>query len=164
MANCLIFPKLVTIGRLDTAATKLTAPGVNTSFRSMRSSNANDGSPRETPQQFVSIALEAQVETGQDKNARSTPLGNSPNSNMRLVFDRQDMVAAGLIHATTGDSLLKVGDRLESIAELDGTSLWTPRHGHTAHLRITMAEQTDFGFRLGSSTVVLHVEERPTGP
>lgn len=164
MANCLIFPKLVTIGRLDTVATKLTAPGVNTAFRSMLSSNPNDGSSRETAQKFVSVTLEAQIETGQDRNARSTPLGNSPNSNLRCVFDRQDMITAGLIHATTGESLLKTGDRLESITELDGTSLWTPRHGHTQYLRITMAELTDFGFRMGASTVVLHVEERPTGP
>ena len=164
MQSCLIFPKLVTIGRLDTAATKLTTPGTNTAFRSMRVANPNDGAPRETPQKYASVTLEAQVETGQDRNARSTPLGNSPNSTMRCVFDRQNMIDVGLIHATTGDSLLKEGDRLESITELDGTSLWTPRHGHAQYLRITMGEQTDFGFRAGASTVVLHIEERPTGP
>lgn len=164
MANCLIFPKRVTIGRLDTAATKLTAPGVNTALRTMRTTNANDGSPRVQAQEYVSVTLEAQVETARYGDARNTPLGNSPGSNMRLVFDRIDCENAGLLDATTGDPLLKTGDRLERITELDGTSIWTPRHGHTAYLRITQAELTDLGFRSGASTVVLHVEERPTGP
>lgn len=164
MANCLIFPKLATIGRLDTAATKLTAPGVNTALRTLRTTNANDGSPRVQAQKYVSITLEAQVETGQYQNARMTPMGNSPNSNMRLVFDRGDCENAGLLDPTTGDPLLKTGDRLESITDLDGTSVWTPRHGHTAYLRIVQSELTDLGFRAGASTVVLHVEERPTGP
>jgi hypothetical protein len=164
MANCLIFPKLATIGRLDTAATKLTSPGVNTALRTMRTTNANDGSPRETAQKYVSITLEAQVETGREKDARNTPLGNSPGSNLRLVCDRQDMILAGLIDEATGESLLKTGDRLEQITELDGTSIWKPRHGHTGFLKVTQAELTDFGFRMGSSTVVLHIEERPTGP
>lgn len=164
MGNCLIFPKLVTVGRLDTAATNLSVPGVNTKLRTMRTENANDGSPRVTAQKYMSITLEAQVETGRYEDARSTPLGNSPGSNMRLVFDRVDCENAGLIDATTGDPLFKTGDRLEEIAELDGTSIWKPRHGHTAYLRIVQAELTDLGFRSGASTVVLHVEERPTGP
>lgn len=164
MANCLIFPKLVTIGRLDTAATKLTAPGVNTALRTLRTTNANDGSPRMQAQKYVSITLEAQVETGRYGDARNTPLGNSSGSNMRLVFDREDCENAGLLDPTTGESLLKTGDRLESITDLDGTSIWTPRHGHTTYLRIVQSELTDLGFRAGASTVVLHVEERPTGP
>lgn len=164
MANCLIFPKLATIGRLDTAATNLSTPGVNSALRTMRTTNANDGSPRVQAQKYVSITLEAQVETGQEKNARMTPMGNSPNSNLRLVFDRGDCESAGLLDPATGESLLKTGDRLESITELDGTSYWSPRHGHTAYLRVTQAELTDLGFRSGASTVVLHIEERPTGP
>jgi hypothetical protein len=164
MANCLIFPKLVTIGRLDTAATNLSAPGVNSALRTMRTTNANDGSPRVQAQKYVSITLEAQVETGRYGDARNTPLGNSPGSNMRLVFDRIDCENAGLLDPTTGEPLLKTSDRLESITELDGTSLWSPRHGHTAYLRIVQSELTDLGFRSGASTVVLHVEERPTGP
>jgi hypothetical protein len=164
MANCLIFPKLATIGRLDTAATNLSAPGVNSALRTMRTTNANDGSPRVQAQKYVSITLEAQVETGRYGDARNTPLGNSAGSNMRLVFDRIDCENAGLLDATTGDSLLKTGDRLEQITELDGAAVWKPRHGHTAYLRIVQAELTDLGFRTGASTVVLHVEERPTGP
>lgn len=163
MANCLIFPKSVTIGRLDTAATAASSPGVQPPFRSMRVGNANDGSPRETAQKFVPITLEAQVETGRFRDARMTSTGNSPGANMRLVFDRGDLEAVGLIDAGTGQTLFKDGDRLERITELDGTDFWVARQGHTGYLRVTQAEPTDFGFRSGASTVVLHVEERPTG-
>lgn len=163
MANCLIFPKHVTIGRLDTAATAASSPGVQSAFRSMRTINANDGSPRETAQKYVSVVLEAQVETGRFRDARPTPTGNSPGANMRLVFDRGDLEAQGLINAE-GQPLFKEGDRLESVAELDGTVVWTAKQGRTGYLRVTQSEPTDFGFRAGASTVVLHVEERPTGP
>jgi len=43
--------------------------------------------------------------------------GNSPRSNLVLVFHFQDLERMGLVERTTGDALLRVGDRLEAIRD-----------------------------------------------
>jgi hypothetical protein len=66
-------------------------------------------------QEMSAVEVECQIEMQRYEELRATFGGDDPVTNIALVFHRVELKALGLVDASTGDCLLKPGDRIQSI-------------------------------------------------
>lgn len=118
----LIWPFLATVEPLDTAATEAAdaGTGYDPYFKEpITRSDGTDARVYGTP-----VELECQVETEMDE-VRELNQGNSGDDErveLKLVFHFQDLEDQGLVDAS-GRALIKKGDRLVQITDIDGTEI-----------------------------------------
>lgn len=141
--GALIFPMRVTLGLLDTAAVAATDPdgagaltgGYDDEFREPRKWRASDqGSvPGKTVRVERRIRLYAQVEDDTNAMLEMGASGNTPQSQIGLVFHFQELEAAGAVHLASGKPIIhspgarlisiddpKTGELIESYEEAPG--------------------------------------------
>ncbi len=125
----LIFPFLVQIAPIDIVASAADPDGAgpliagyDPDFRervvlptSDRIGNDRrvEGALFQIPGQFYS--------TDQFRRLAMAATGNLDNSGMTILFHFADLESLGLVEATTGTALIKVGDRLDAVYQMDGT-------------------------------------------
>lgn len=158
----LIFPKLIEIARLDTAAIE-TASDYDHTFGEIRASNRNAvGQARTVPRQEVMVRVQAQIETDAYQRLAQSGLGAVPGSRMACVLFAPELEEKGLLDPVTRQCLLKNTDRLHAIYELDETLIITIVD--PPGLYANQVQPTGFGFGAGGYNLVeMLFEARPHG-
>lgn len=127
MRGGLIFPFLVDIARLDTAATAADPDadgpldsGYDEDFRAPVIIAPAEGSePGETRRVEVVTQLPAQIRKPQDSQLQMMLTGRSPQSQVQLCFHYEDLEEAGLIDPLGRPMIRAPGDRLAAIRSID---------------------------------------------
>jgi len=76
-----------------------------------------DGTGVDARREKPSSRIPCQVEVQAFGELQEVLTGNSPRAQLVLVFHFQDLERMGLVDRTTGDALLRVGDRLVAIRD-----------------------------------------------
>ncbi len=120
----LIFPQLVKLAQLSTAATAaVTGAGYDPDFREpIRLPVAGGGPGTDTRVEVVSAFLPAQIEVAKWDDRRQAYTGNLPEGSLILVFHFQDLEERSMID-DHGEATIRVGDRLEGIYDFNTESL-----------------------------------------
>lgn len=71
------------------------------------------------------VLIPCQVEPVANEVLRMTGGGDSPASSMALVFHFADLERLGLVDSTTGEALIRKGDRLGSLVDRSGVVVQT---------------------------------------
>jgi hypothetical protein len=158
----LIFPKLIEVARLDTAAIEQ-AGDYDHTFGEIRSSNRNKpGQARTVQRQETLVRFKAQIETDSFQRLAMGPMGAVPGSRIVCVAFAPELEELGLLSATTKQCLLKNTDRLAAIYEVDETLILTA--ADPPGFYATQVQPTGFGFGEGGYNLVeLTFEARPHG-
>jgi hypothetical protein len=135
MRGRLIHPFLAELAQLDTTATAADpdgpgglSSGYDADFREPALLPTPGGvAPSGTPDLGVgarkekpAIRLPCQIETDAFGAQQMGPAGNTPETEMTLIFHFEDLERLGLIDAN-GDAAIRVNDRLLAIRRMDGT-------------------------------------------
>lgn len=115
MRGSLINPFLAELCRLDRTADAPTAVRRDRDFLEpvLDASGAGDGRRELAP-----MMLPCQVEISAFGALNELANGNSPRASVVLVFHFLDLEGLGLVHPTTGEALIGVGDRLAALRDL----------------------------------------------
>lgn len=164
----LIFPFLVDIARLDTAATAadpddagpLTS-GYDDDFREPAMvAPASSSADAELNRKEVVTTFKAQIGQDQNEALQMMVTGLSPSNRMTLVFHYRDLERAGMVSLTTGRPVLRApGDRLHAIRNIRTGALITefpPRPG----LYATEVKDSGFGLGTNRNLCIVTFEER----
>lgn len=113
----LIFPELVVIARLDQAATWDEDPPGDPSegydpILGEPYVYHSSGVRTSTRQEMAEITIPCQYEEISENRLRTIFTGDAPVTQVTLVLDMQDLRDNSLISSSTGDCLLKPGDRI----------------------------------------------------
>jgi hypothetical protein len=126
MRGRLINPFLADIARLDTVATAADpdgpgplASGYDADFKETVVLE-DAGARRDARHEMEPILVPCQVEVGAFEALQQLAAGNSPSSQVTLVFHFRDLERMGLVDVPSGDALLRVNDRLVAIHDLTG--------------------------------------------
>jgi len=113
------------LAQLDAAATAADpdgpgplASGYDVDFQETALVQQPGGSRRDARREKPSIRVPCQVEIQAFGELTELVTGNSPRSQVVLVFHFLDLERLGLVDPSTGDALLRVGDRLAAIRDL----------------------------------------------
>lgn len=153
----LIFPFLVSIARLDTAATAADPDGAgplvsgyDDEFREPVIVAPSSGSGRgQVARQEDVVQCFAQIEDDEFELLQMMASGRSPTSSVTLVFHFADLERRGLVDATTGEASIRINDRLAAIYDRRGTLVQTI--GDPPGLYCTEAKSRSFGLGLTTS-------------
>lgn len=158
----LIFPKLVEIGRLDTA-TLAADENYDPIMRERIVSNRNKvDQARDMPRPETVVRVHAQIETSSFQRMIPTGTGNAPDSFMVVVLLASELEEAGLIDPTTKQTLFKPTDRLIAVYELNGSQILAV--SDPPGLFATMVQPTGFGYGAGGYNLVeVTFSGRPSG-
>jgi hypothetical protein len=113
------------LAQLDTAATAADPDGLgpltsgyDADFQEPVLVPIAAGGGQDARREKPAIRVPCQVEVQAFAELTELATGNSPHSRLVLVFHFVDLEQLGLVHPTTGDALLQVGDRLVAIRDL----------------------------------------------
>ena len=129
MRGRLIFPFLAELRRLDTAAMASTDPdgagpltgGFDPDFKEpVLVDRDGDGVAERERTELPAIRVPCQVDPKVFENLRMLASGDSPRSDISLVFHFKDLERMGLVDGDTGDALLRPGDRLGALYDKAG--------------------------------------------
>lgn len=167
MRGRLINPFLAEIARLDTAAIAADpdgagplASGYDPDFKEtivLEDGGARRGARREMP----AILVPCQVEVGTFEALQQLAAGNSPNSQIVLVFHFRDLQRMGLVEPASGDALLRVNDRLIAIRDLRGNLVQAVRD--RPGLYATEVQPQSFGLGRSRNLLLVTFQERELG-
>lgn len=103
------------VARLDTTATR--AGGYyDDDFREVVTVDGDgDGIGESQRQEHAAVLIPCQIGSRSWEAMRSNDLGVVPQTQLIMYFHFSDLEALGLVDATSGESLLHIGDRLVSI-------------------------------------------------
>jgi len=149
MRGFLVNKYLVTIAQLDAEATDedvdgagILTSGYDDDFKETIVFDQPDASgntvTRGSTRQESNVCVYAQIDTTFFERLQQLRSGASPDSAIELTFHISDLEQRGLIDLDTGDTLLKVNDRLVSIADCQGNliqTIPTPPGLYITHIR-----------------------------
>ena len=127
MRGRLIFRFLAEIHRLDTVATATEDPdgpgpfegGYDEDFKeSVLVDSDGDGVGEPVRKEHPPVRIPCQVEPHVFEELRRFASGNAPRTDLGLVFHFRDLERMNLVEPTTGEALIRVGDRLGAIYDL----------------------------------------------
>jgi len=167
MRGRLINPFLAEIARLDTSATAADpdgpgplVSGYDPDFREtvvLDDASARRDARREMPP----VLVPCQVEVGAFEALQQLAAGNSPNSQVTLVFHFRDLERMGLVDPATGDALLRINDRLVAIHDAAGNLIQAVRT--PPGLYVTEVQPQSFGMGQHRNLLLVRYEERELG-
>lgn len=167
MRGRLINPFLAEIARLDTVATAADpdgagplSTGYDPDFKETLVLE-EAGQRRDARQEMPPIRVPCQVEVGAFEALQQLAAGNSPNSQVALVFHFRDLEGMGLVDPATGDALLRVNDRLVAIHDLAGNLVQAVRA--RPGLYATEVQPQSFGLGRARNLLIVRWEERELG-
>ena len=155
MRGRLIFAFLAEVARLDTLAIAQVdpdGPGPSTSgydpdFKESVLVDADDdGIGERVRKEHPPVRLRCQVEPEAFEELHMFASGNAPHSRIVLVFHFRDLEQQGLVDAATGDALIRPGDRLAAIYDLNQVLVQAIRN--PPGLFVTEARPIGFGLNL----------------
>jgi hypothetical protein len=116
----LIFPFLIEIAPLDMAATE--TAGYDADFREPVILPTTDRVGESARKEATMIRVPGSLHSPQTSFAlQQSPTGNLSRVDLIVLFHFADLEAVGLVEASTGTALIKIGDRLNAIYQVDGT-------------------------------------------
>jgi len=118
----LLHPFLADLRRLDPEATAVVASaGYDSVYR--EPVRVADGTPAgaSARREKAAVLVRCQFEDNEEERLRQLASGASPQANFVLTFHFADLEAAGLVDAATGTPLVRNGDRLAAVYNLDGS-------------------------------------------
>ena len=110
------------------------------------------------------IRIPCQVETDRFDELRMLPSGNSPRSELDLVFHFRDLELLELVDPVTGDALIRPGDRLSGIYDKFGHPVQAIRT--PPGLYVSQARPIGFGLfrvRPRRNLLLVSFQDRQTG-
>ena len=127
MRGRLIFPFLADLRRLNTAAMASAGPngadfdGFDRDFKEPALVDRNgDGIGERERAELAPILVPCQVEPKVFEDFRMFASGDSPRSDLSLVFHFRDLERLGLVDPESGDALIRPNDRLAGLCDLAG--------------------------------------------
>lgn len=108
------------------------------------------------------VRVPCQVEPEALEAMRMTTSGNTPRSSLDLVFHFRDLERLGLVDPTSGDALIRPGDRLGALLTLDGDVMQAVRT--PPGLYVTEARPMGFGLhrrRPRRNLLLVSLQDRP---
>lgn len=165
MRGRLIFQFLAELYRLDSFAMATEphgphASGYDPDFKEPVLFDADgDGVAEPFRREHPPIRVPCQVSSKTFEEMRMTPAGNSPRSDLELVFHFRDLERLGLVDATSGEALIRPSDRLGGLYDLDGNLVQKIRG-----LYVTEARIAGFGLsrrRPRRNLLIVSFEDRP---
>ncbi len=173
MRGRLIFPFLAELHRLDSQALATTDPdgagpltgGYDADFKEPVLIDADDdGVAEPLRREHAPVRVPCQVEPEAFESLRMVSSGNTPRSNIELVFHFRDLERLGLVDTTTGDALIRPSDRLGALYDVAGhlvQAIRTP-----PGLYVTESRPSGFGLhrqRPQRNLLVVTFQDRPAG-
>ncbi len=152
MRGRLIFVFYASIHRIDSRSMAATDPdgpgplrsGYDPDFKEpVVVDTNNDGIGERNRAEYPEVRIPCQVEPDTFEALQEFASGNSPRSEVKLVFHFADLERMGLVDPTSGDALLRVGDRLGGIYDLAGELVQAVRT--PPGLYVTEAKPIGFG-------------------
>ena len=128
MKSRLIFPFLARLHQLDTLTTASTDPdgvgpltsGFDDDFKeSVLVDTDSDGVGEAVRDERPPVLVTCQVEPDTMAKLQVFASGASPESAFELVFHFSDLTRLGLVDPTTGDAMIRLGDRLSAILSVE---------------------------------------------
>lgn len=156
MRGRLIFPFLAELRRLDTAAMAAGDPdgpgplvsGFDLDFKEPALVDRDgDGVAERERVELPPIRVPCQVEPKVFEDLRLLASGDSPRSDLSLVFHFRDLERLGLVDAASGDALIRPNDRLAGLYDLGGLLVQAIRT--PPGLFVTQAQPRGFGLGRG---------------
>jgi hypothetical protein len=161
----LIFPFIAELCRLDTDAMSTQAPGYDDDFKEPALLDPDgDGAGETYRREHPPVRVPCQVEPQTIEALRMTAAGNTPQSNLDLVFHFKDLERLGLIDALTGEALIRPSDRLSGLFDTEGNLVWAVRT--PPGLYVTEARPAGFGLfrrRPRRNLLIVSFNDRPAG-
>jgi len=125
----LIYAFLAELHRLDTDAMAQdpdgagpATAGFDPDFREPVLLDADgDGVAEPWRREHPPVRLPCQVEPGASDELRMATTGNAPRASLALVFHFADLERLGLVDPSTGEALVRPGDRLSALLARDGS-------------------------------------------
>lgn len=121
MRGRLIFAFRAELHRLDTLATATTPPGYDDDFREPALLDTGDAIGARVRREHPPVLLPCQVEPQSFDALQMFASGNVPSSRVELLCHYRDLERAGLVDPTSGDALVRVGDRLGALFDSAGS-------------------------------------------
>lgn len=121
------------------------------------------GRGRDARREEPPIRVPCQVEIQSFDQLTELATGNSPRSHLVLVFHFSDLEQLGLVDPTTGDALLRAGDRLVAIRDLRTGELVQAIRTPPG-LYLTEAQPQSFGLGSQRNLLLATFGERTLGP
>lgn len=170
MRGSLIFVFLAELFRLDTRSMAADPDGIgpwtsgyDPDFKEQILVDADgDGIAEDGRREFLPVRVPCQVEPQALEVLRMTAAGNTPQSDLNLVFHFRDLERLALVDAASGEAMIRPGDRLGAIYDRAGTLVQSIRN--PPGLFVVEARPIGFGlFRPRSSRNLLLVSlaDRP---
>lgn len=157
-----IFVFLAELFRLDTLA-MAAADGYDPDFKEPVLRDVNDdGIGERTRSEHPPVRIPCQVETKVFEELRMQASGNVPRSRIDLVMHFKDLQRMQLVDATTGDALVRPGDRLGAIYDKAGALMQAIRT--PPGLYVTEARPLGFGLNISRprrNLLLVSFNERP---
>ncbi len=165
MRGRLIFPFLAELHRLDTVAMATQTPGYDADFKEPALLDTDgDDAGEAYRREHAPVRVPCQVEPETLEALRMTPSGNAPQSNLQVVFHFRDLERLGLVDVSTGEALIRVGDRLGGLFDTEGQLVWAVRT--PPGLYVTEARHAGFGLfrrRPRRNLLLVSFSDRPAG-
>ena len=171
MRGRLIFPLLAQLHRLETAAMAAAGPdgaggsasGYDEDFREPVLVDADgDGVAEPFRREYPPLRIPCQVEPEAFEALRMTAAGNAPRSALELVFHFRDLERLELVDAASGDALVRPGDRLGGLYDIEGRLVQAVRT--PPGLYVTEARSIGFGLNRRRPTrnlLLVSLQDRP---
>jgi len=172
MRGHLVFRFLAEVYRLDTAAMAVDPDGLGAltsgydeDFKEPVLVDANgDGVAEAFRRECPPVRIPCQVEPEAFEALRMTAAGNAPRSALDLVFHFGDLERLGLVDAASGDALVRPGDRLGALYDVDGRLVQAVRT--PPGLYVTEARPIGFGLNRRRPTrnlLLVSLQDRAAG-
>lgn len=167
MRGRLIHAFLAEIARLDTVATAADPDGagpLTTGYDPDFKETVvleDAGVRRDARREMAPILVRCQVEVGAFEALQQLASGTSPSSQVTLVFHFRDLERMGLVDPASGDSLLRVNDRLVAIRDLAGALVQAVRS--RPGLYATEVQPQSFGLGRSRNLLLVTFQERDLG-
>jgi hypothetical protein len=151
----LLFPFLAELGRFDASTTTF-----DEDFKEGVLVDADDDGIGERRRgEHPSVRIPCQVEPERDDEQRVLPSGNAPRSRLALVMHFEDLERMSLVDASTGDAIVRPGDRLGALYTLGGALVQRFAPG----LYVTEARSLGFGLGGMRNLLLVRLSDRPQG-
>jgi len=167
MRGRLINPFLAEIARLDTVATAADPDGAGPLVSGYDPDFKETivleeaGVRRDARDEMPPIRVPCQVEVGAFEALQQIAAGNSPSSQVTLVFHFRELEHMGLVDPGTGDALLRVNDRLVAIRDMVGNLVQAVRA--RPGLYAIEVQPQSFGLGRARNLLIVRWEERDLG-
>lgn len=173
MRGRLIFAFLAQLFRLDTRGTAALDPdgpgpltsGYDADFKEgVLVDRDGDGIGERVRVEYPPVLIPCQVEPTAFEALRTFPSGNAPRSAFTLVLHFKDLDRMGLVDPTTGDALVRPGDRLNAVLDRQGVLVQAIRT--PPGLYVTESRIASFGLGLSRprrNLLLVSFADRPLG-